>query len=348
MPAPRGLVQRLDQELHRSGLLPRGDALLVAVSGGADSVALLRVLCEINRSDYWGWELVVGHVDHGLRGKESAGDARFVKGLAKELGLGFAGAKLRLKGHSGEDAARQGRLKALGKMAGARGCAGVVMAHHADDQAETVLMRMFRGCGIAGLASMAAEKFLEKSGPDGLSIRRPLLGVRRGELREYLLGIGQAWREDGTNNSPRFLRNRVRGEILPVVEGIWPGAVGALGRLAETAQLTERAMAVFAGRAELRPEFSGDLRRGRAVSVSREAMRGQPPAVVIYFLRAVIQELGGTTEIADHERLMEAARAVFKNAGGVRIQMGRGITISVEGKMVKIAQERRRERRRLA
>src|SRR4051794_1780177 len=81
MPAPRGLVQQVDQRLHRTGLLPRGGKLLVAVSGGADSVALLRLLVEINRSNYWGWELVVGHVDHGMRGKASAGDAAFVRAL---------------------------------------------------------------------------------------------------------------------------------------------------------------------------------------------------------------------------------------------------------------------------
>ena len=164
MPAPRGLVQRVDQELHRSGLLPKGAGLLVAVRGGADSVALLRLLCEINRSDYWGWKVVVGHVDHGLRGKASTADAAFVRMLAGELRVPYRGAKLRLKKGASEDAARQGRIGALTSMA--RGLDGIVMAHHAEDQAETVLMRMFRGTGITGLASMAAERVF-KSGKSG-------------------------------------------------------------------------------------------------------------------------------------------------------------------------------------
>src|SRR3954471_20935068 len=96
MPAPRGLVQQIDQRLHRAGLLPRGARLLVGVSSGADSVALLRILAAINGSDYWGWTLVVGHVEHGMRGRASVGDAKFVRGLARERGLRFVERKFRL------------------------------------------------------------------------------------------------------------------------------------------------------------------------------------------------------------------------------------------------------------
>src|SRR5438132_874431 len=130
MPAPRGLVQQLDQRLHKSDLLPPGARLLVAVSGGADSVALLRLLHAINQSNHWKWTLTVGHVDHGMRGRESAGDAAFVKRLARELKLPFRVKRLRLGPRASENEAREGRLRALRSLAAGM---GVVMAHHADD-----------------------------------------------------------------------------------------------------------------------------------------------------------------------------------------------------------------------
>ena len=343
MPAPRGLVQRVDQELHRGGLLPRGAGLLVAVSGGADSVALLRLLHEINRSDYWGWKLVAGHVDHGLRGRASAGDAAFVRKLAKGLGLPYRSARLRLNKKASEDAARQGRMGALALMA--RELDGVVMAHHAEDQAETVLMRMFRGCGIAGLGSMSAERILKGRGKAGklleVPLYRPLLGVRRAELRGYLEQIGQTWREDATNASPRYLRNRVRAEVMPLIEQVWRGAVGALGRLAQVAGQMDRAMNVFAGR--LLPDLVRKKGSGRVV-LDWNVLRGSPPALVTHILRGIVAGLGGSVEIADFERLTEATRALNKGTGGLRIEMGAGVTISLGSGEVRIEKRPGRKR----
>jgi tRNA(Ile)-lysidine synthetase-like protein len=326
MGAPRGLVQRLDQEWHRSEVLPRGAGLLVAVRGGADSVSLLRLLVEINGSDYWGWKLVVGHVDHGVRGRASAADARFVRDLARELGVGFSQRKLKAGKGASEALLRDGRLKALRAMAKAAKCAGIVMAHHADDQAETVLMRMMRGCGVEGLAGMSAAAQV-----DGAAVYRPLLEVRGAALRGYLKRIGQIWREDETNASGRYTRNRVRGELLPLMESMYGGATEAIGRLSRLAgEVWEH---VVAEEVELRLhaiESSG----ARREVFRREVLREADAVICAEVLRATLQRIGGTTETADFERVREAVRVVQGTHGAKRVELGRGGVVQVEGRRV--------------
>lgn len=336
---PRGLVQRVDQGWHRSGegdALPRGCGLLVAVSGGADSVALLRLMHGVNGGKYWNWRLVVGHVSHGIRGRAGAADARFVRRLAGELGLRFVERKLRLGKGASEAAAREGRLRALAAMMKAARCAGVVMAHHADDQAETVVMRMLRGCGVEGLGAMAPVTAVGE-----LPIYRPLLGVRRGELRAYLREIRQGWREDESNATGRYVRNRVRAEVLPAMEGVAPGCVEALGRLAavsrETWGLVERARQV-AWRICV-------VREGRRrVELDREGLERVPAVICAEMLRRAVERVGGSREIAGYERVMEGVRAVRGQAGGQRIEVGGGVTIAIAREQVVVSRRERRKK----
>lgn len=337
MPGPRGLVQRVDQELHQSGLLPRGARLLVAVSGGADSVALLRLLREINRSNHWNWELAVAHVDHGIRGPASAADARFVRDLANTLELPFLMEKHKLPRDASEDAARQARLGSLKKMCaakirGRKPYDGVVTAHHADDQAETVLMRIFRGTGIDGLSGIAGESRVE-----GLRLLRPLLNVRRMELRAFLGEMGQNWREDQTNASTRYLRNRVRATVMPMLDVIWPQGVAALGRLATLAGETQEAIdAAVAGCL-----YDSPMKIGKSdVKLSRGMLRKAPLAVASEILRRAIEAAGGTSQSADFERIRLALRLARGGAGGKRIEVGRGIALLLEGDVVRIARAR--------
>jgi tRNA(Ile)-lysidine synthase len=331
MPRPRGLVQQLDQAWHRLGEgegWPRQARLLVAVSGGADSVALLRLLVDINRSDYWRWTLVVGHVDHGLRGAASRQDARFVAALARKLGLACAVRRLALPAGSSEDAARQKRLQALSAMCRARKCVGVVMAHHADDQAETVLMRIFRGTGIDGLAGMTA-----RSQVAGMNVFRPLLHVRRAALRDYLGHVRQTWREDETNATDQYLRNRLRLQVMPLIESLWPRAVEALGRLAALAGESQDLVRAAARRCM--GETSA-WRHNRLIQFPRAALRQVPPAVASDVLRQLVAALGGTPESADFERLREAVRVLSGPHGGKTVQLGGGITLSTRGGLVRL------------
>jgi tRNA(Ile)-lysidine synthase len=337
MPPPRGLVQRLDQELHREACLPRGKRLLVAVSGGADSVALLRLLCEISQSKYWQWELVVGHVDHGMRGAASAGDARFVEKLAREMKLPVIVRRLRLGKNASEDDMRRARFKAFAAMIKAKSCACVVMAHHADDQAETVLMRALRGCGLWGLSAMAPISDIEgMSDFASMTICRPLLGLRRANLRGYLKSIGQPWRDDASNALPRYTRNRLREELMPVIERLYPGGVDALCRLADVAREAQ----YFISKQAVELLAASDINKKSAGMIApHEKLRTQESALLSELLRLNVHLLGGSQEIADFERIRAGVHLIWGVAGGKQIELGRGITLRIEKGLVKIMRE---------
>lgn len=203
--------------------LPGPGPVLAALSGGADSVALLGMLHAL--APERGWRLWAGHVDHGLR-LDSAADLEFASALAGELGVPFLWRRVRVKarGRSLEEAAREARRAALRDMAREAGAAAIALAHHADDQAETLLARLLQGTGPSGLAGMRAW-----SPP----FWRPLLNLSRADLRSWLSRRGLAWREDPSNQDLGFMRNRLRHEILPLAEArVNLRAVKALGRLA--------------------------------------------------------------------------------------------------------------------
>ena len=212
------------------------ETLLAGVSGGADSVALLRLLV------LRGCRVTAVHVNHGLRGAESDADEDFVRGLCATLGVPLRTVRLQPPDSPGEDWARQARYRAFRDVAADTGCAVIALAHHRDDQAETLLLHLLRGAGLTGLSGMAAD-----TRRDGLRILRPLLGLSRAQLRQALLSAGQAWREDASNADPRYLRNAVRGELLPLMERLSPGA-GA--RIAYAAALLREEEDALEGRAE--------------------------------------------------------------------------------------------------
>lgn len=205
-------------------MIPEGQ-LGVAVSGGADSVALLYLLAEA------GFPLTVLHVNHQLRGAESAADQEFVSQIAGRLGLPFLlHLTAPLEGNL-EQAARQARYLWFRDLIRAGTVNRVATGHTMDDQAETVLFRFLRGSGTAGLAAIRSE---------AAGIIRPLLETRRGDLREYLQSRKIEWREDSSNQTLSFRRNRIRHELLPSLESNWnANLTAALARTADWAQAEE-------------------------------------------------------------------------------------------------------------
>jgi tRNA(Ile)-lysidine synthase len=213
-------------------MLFAGDRVGVGVSGGADSVALLRLLDQL--SAQLGIRLAVLHFNHQLRAAESDADESFVAQLAAEHGIEFlveredVTAAARAHGWNLEDAARRLRYAFFASLAKAGRVTRVAVAHTADDQAETVLARLVRGTGPAGLAAIYPVKG---------HVVRPLLEVRRAALRDYLATLGQPWREDASNLDLTRLRARLRHLVLPVLEReLQPSIVEHLGRLAEMAR----------------------------------------------------------------------------------------------------------------
>jgi len=230
------LTREVARALRRHRL--EGRTLLVAVSGGIDSVALLHALQEI--AEGHALKLWIGHVNHGLRGAEADADQRAVEALAAGLGLPARVARVdpaarRAPGPSRdrpspEEAARELRYAALRRMAEDAGADAVATAHTADDQAETVLLRLLRGTGPDGLGGMP-----ERSA-DG-RIVRPLLQVTRTEVERFAAERGLSWREDSSNASPVFARNRLRRDWLPgLARAFNPRLLRALCDLAEAQQ----------------------------------------------------------------------------------------------------------------
>ena len=203
-----------------------GDSILVAVSGGADSVALLclmhdgaaRLRCRV----------FAAHVHHHLRGADADSDAEYCAELCGRLGIPLTVEHLepeRPRGTSPEAWWRHERYRALEEVRRRQGCAAIATAHTGDDQAETVLLKLLRGAGPRGVAGIR-----RRSG----TVIRPLLDVPRAALRDYLTGRGVGWREDLTNSDLAFPRARIRNEILPVLDRSFPGSSGQLAAFAAT------------------------------------------------------------------------------------------------------------------
>jgi len=180
---------------------------IVAVSGGLDSVVLLDMLATM-RGQHPELELVVAHVDHGIR-EDSAEDAEHVKGLAEQYGLPYEMTRLELGPGTSEETARDARYRSLDTIRANHHADGVITAHHQDDLFETILLNFQRGTGWRGLASLrsAEERF------------RPLLGASKASLIRYAIDKNLSWREDSTNDDVRYTRNYIRHGVLPKLDG---------------------------------------------------------------------------------------------------------------------------------
>jgi tRNA(Ile)-lysidine synthase len=225
------VLDRVRRSIEENRLLPRGEAVVVGVSGGIDSLCLLHALCRLRRE----YELLlhVGHLHHGLRGTDADADAEFVRGLAQDWGLACAVEEVDVRGLaeqsklSIEEAARRARYAFLAEVAEAVGARTIAVGHNADDQAETVLMHFVRGSGLAGLRGMlpsapVGEYCLVDSLRDpprayDLQLIRPLLEVTRAEIEAYCDFYGLEPRFDRSNLDTTFFRNWLRHEVFPLL-----------------------------------------------------------------------------------------------------------------------------------
>ena len=270
----RSLVQRIERATIKAIGERSGARILVGVSGGPDSAALLIALRE--RSERFGWQLAAGHVDHGIaRPALRAAFASAAEGLAERLAVPFvctavdARAEAEREGAGLEAGARRARYRALERMATEEDAAHIAVGHTMDDQAETVLLHLVRGSGLDGLAGMAPLTALPGAGPNAARLLRPLLGVRRAEV----LDLCRAWRvapvDDPANVDRRFTRNRIRHEILPALAALNPRIVEALARTAREATSDRRTLDELTATAGL---------RARVLRAAVAAAGGPPPS----------------------------------------------------------------------
>jgi len=233
-------VRELRASIERHGLFAPGDLVVVGVSGGADSMGLLHGLLRLGKSPDWPIRLHVAHLHHGIRGAEADADERFVREQAEALGLPCSAgradvpAEARRRKVSIEEAARDCRYAFFQRVCLQTGSRVLAVAHHADDNAETIVQRFFRGTGLHGLAGIRPSRPLWP-GSD-IRLVRPMLYMRRIRVREFLAKAGIPFRHDSTNDVLTATRNRIRHEILPLVERrLNPQAIDAMLRLSEQA-----------------------------------------------------------------------------------------------------------------
>lgn len=293
------LGQRVARYIRERGLMGAGDRVAVAVSGGADSVGLLRILLELREE--LGIVPSVAHFHHGIRGADADADEKFVSELASGFGLEFhvnrgnARAYAAQKKISIETAARQLRHEFFESLL-SNNVKRIATAHTVDDQAETVLMKVVRGAGTRGMAGIFPEQRLGRG-----SIVRPVLGIRREEIRVYLRDLQQPWREDVTNADLTITRNRMRARVLPVLrDELNPAADTSLAHLAEISRAeeeywteqTKRLLPLVCKPGE--PARGGGRRQTSAGAIAVEllALEQQPLAVQRRLLRAAAEQIG--------------------------------------------------------
>lgn len=335
----RTFHHRLYESARR--LIPPHAAVVCAVSGGADSVALLCGLEKVNAIYACRWRLSVGHVDHRLR-PESGEEARFVERLCASLDVSCrvkaadVRRAARERGESIETAARRCRHALLTECARAAGASVIAMAHHADDQAETILHRILRGTGLRGLSGMAAARPMPAA--RDLRLVRPLLGFSREALRAYLSGRGIGWREDASNGqSDAATRNRIRHDLLPVARSeINPRVTEALVQLGEQARqagdvlrrLAEESWAKIA-------EPAGE----ETVSFRARALAMLPRAVQTECMLLALERLGtGMGEIG-HERVEALVDLAGVDGTRRRIELPGGVIAERRGDVITIVKE---------
>jgi tRNA(Ile)-lysidine synthase len=279
--------------------LPPSGGLVVAVSGGPDSVALARAAA-LARGEADG-PLVLAHLDHGLRGAEGEADADFVAALASALpgaelcrGRLDVGGLARREGANLEAVARRERYRWLAEVARARGVGLVATGHTADDQAETLLHRLLRGTGLQGLRGIASRRELAP----GVELVRPLLPATRRDVLAFLAALGQPYREDSSNRDLRLTRNRIRHELLPhLADRYNPAVVAALARLAAQAEEAYCDEAVAAATLLVAAERP---RAGAQLVFDRAALAAAPRRVLRSALRLVWEREGWPRDAMGH------------------------------------------------
>ncbi len=332
-PFAKRVERRVLDLIRACGVLQQGERVLVAVSGGPDSTALLLILSRLQGE--LGLGLTAGHFDHMLRSREEAvADERFVTALASWLdvqvmtGRGDVRRRARREGESTEDAARRLRYRFLAGEAGKAGATAVAVGHTLDDRAETVLLHVLRGSGLDGLAAMPPRAPWPFG--KGADVARPLLQLRRHETERYCREAGVEPRLDPTNELPAATRNRVRQALIPLLRKLNPRAEEALARLAEAAGRDVDYMdAVAGGLWQEMARVDGD-----GVAFERPALESLHPALTARLLRRAVGELLGSAADLEAIHVERMLAALMKRRD--RVSLPHGLTAVTDSRRIVI------------
>ncbi len=316
------LLAKVRTTIVRYGMLEDGDLVVVAVSGGPDSVALLHLLEELRGSFYPHVRLHVAHLNHQLRGEEAEADEAFVRQLAEQLGVPFTSERRDVRalaqgaGRNLEEVAREVRYAFLRRVAAEVGARRIATGHTLTDQAETLLMRLLRGAGAEGLSGIHPVV-------DDLIIR-PLLAVRREETRAYCEALGIPYRVDRSNLELERWRNRVRQEILPRLSALNPQALEAIGRAAERLRVDEAYFDEILG--NVFPDVIISRERDM-LRLSVEKLRAFHPALRSRALREAIRHLCGHTRRVTSQHVEALERLLEPGKSGRRVLLPTAVVV---------------------
>lgn len=317
------MAARVRRDILALQLLHRNDRVVVGVSGGADSVALLHLLVRLRPS--LRLTLYVVHVDHQLRA-EAPEDAAFVQELAARLKVPAVierrdvEALCRRAGWSLEDGARRIRYRCFVEAAARYSASAVALAHTADDQAETVLMRLLRGSGLTGLAGIPVMRESQ-----GVRIVRPLLHCWRNEVLAYLTSVRLTYREDASNADRRFVRNRIRHELLPLLAREYnPNIKAALVQLAGHSRVDDAYLQSSAQRYWKRVAHAA--RRGD-VSLKLPTLSRQPEALQRQLVRRALREIQGDLNQFEFRHWLELDRLLQRPSTRAAVHLPGGVQV---------------------
>jgi tRNA(Ile)-lysidine synthetase-like protein len=294
--------------------LQAGETVVIAVSGGVDSLALLHIMAAL--ADRLGVHLHVATLDHGLRREQGADDARYVERVARSLGIACTRGQADVRALAAtwnmgiETAARRARYDFLAEVAAGVGATRVLTAHHADDQAETVLMRIVRGTGIEGLGGMAFESPLPEHA--AFSILRPLLDTPKADLIAYCSERGIIPREDATNAIADTMRNRIRNQIMPLLRALNPQVERALTQLADIAQVENAALDGMLSESVRAGDVIAD---SASVAIAQTAYQALSAALRRRFLIWAARRVNPNIEMS-HERVVAAVAMLARHLHG--------------------------------
>lgn len=328
--------RRIKEFIERYELLARGDRVLVAVSGGPDSVALLHLLVELREELQL--HLEVAHLQHGIRGEEARQDARFVAELAEQLKVPFHLRDVSLpairsaagKGNL-EALARAERYRFFAEVVCERGLDKVATAHTLDDQAETVLMWFLRGSGMKGLGGMAPVQVLNSIGGSlsNLTVIRPLLETSKAEIVKYLAEKNQTFRLDRTNRDTALLRNWIRLELLPKIQERVDGHLSE--RLGQQAELLRDEDGLLT---DLALDVLQEIRDGNGLR--RDLLLAQPAAMQRRLLRLWFAETGGNPRGLDFVHVEELRRLIEQGPPQGRLALPGGWELARQYQRLKL------------
>lgn len=322
------LEQRVLSFIGENGLVSGQHCLLVAVSGGADSVCLLHILIKLRRE--LGIRLHIAHLNHQLRGAEAEADARYVANLAYRLDIPATIEQRDVKAYqaqqhlSSEEAAREVRYTFLAQLANSIGVSRAAVGHTATDHIETILMHLIRGTGTRGLRGLQPSSRWQSSG-NSLTIIRPLLPLSRQETADYCRNHQLIPRVDASNLSLSPLRNRIRHQLLPLLESYNPRVAEALDR---TARIAVDDLAFFDQEID---RLWGKIvqKQGNTITLDKIGFLELPTALKRYLLRRVIEDLSGNLKDIETRHIEEIIDALTKPAGK-RLSLPGGLIFTIE------------------